>query len=182
VKEEYVLDLFTGGGGSCQAGRILRNFGYANWREVCFVEHNQFCQRNLRQRMRDQVIPEAAIWDDVTTFDPAPWSGIVSGVLAGYPCTPWAASGKHGGEEDPNNMWPHVFRVLRGVKSAKWCFLENSPLLCRSAYHGKILSDLASIGFDAIWQTRTASSVGANHKRSRFWQYCWRDVANTDSD
>ena len=175
---ENVLDLFTGGGGSLQAHKILQQFGY-NWQTACCVEWDSFAAGILRKRMLEGSTEAAPIWSDASTFDPEPWDGIVSGCVAGFPCQPFSTCGRREADEDKRNMWPDVARILRGIGSCKWALLENVGGLCSLDYFGEILSDLEAIGFDAIWQTRAASSVGANHRRARLWVYAWRNGSDT---
>ena len=39
---------------------------------------------------------------------------------------------------------------------------------------GRILGDLAEIGYDAQWYCLSAADVGANHRRDRIWIIAWR--------
>lgn len=55
------------------------------WRTVGYVEHDPYCQRVLRARIRDGAIHDAPIFDDVRRFDGKPWRGVVDVVSAGFP-------------------------------------------------------------------------------------------------
>jgi DNA (cytosine-5)-methyltransferase 1 len=50
----------------------------------------------------------------------------------------------------------------------RFVFVENSPMLTSRGL-GRVLGDLASMGFDARWGVLGASEVGANHRRERIW-------------
>lgn len=40
---------------------------------------------------------------------------------------------------------------------------------------GRVLGDLAEVGYDAQWHCLSAADVGANHKRDRIWIIAWRN-------
>jgi DNA (cytosine-5)-methyltransferase 1 len=46
--------------------------------------------------------------------------------------------------------------------------VENSPMLTSRGL-GRVLGDLASMGFDARWGVLGAADIGANHQRDRIW-------------
>ena len=46
--------------------------------------------------------------------------------------------------------------------------MENSPLLTSRGL-GRVLGDLAEMGYDAEWGVLGASDVGGNHHRKRIW-------------
>jgi site-specific DNA-cytosine methylase len=74
-----VLDLFAGIGGACYAGHLI-----GNWRTVCYVEWDKYCQQVIRARIRDGIFDDAPIWDDVQTFDGKPCPMCAEGMM-GYP-------------------------------------------------------------------------------------------------
>jgi DNA (cytosine-5)-methyltransferase 1 len=58
-------------------------------------------------------------------------------------------------------------RIIQEVRP-RFVFVENSPLLVRRGL-ARVLSDLASMGFDARWGIVGAVDVGAPHIRERIW-------------
>jgi DNA (cytosine-5)-methyltransferase 1 len=50
----------------------------------------------------------------------------------------------------------------------RFVFVENSPMLTSRGL-GRVLGDLAAMGFDAKWGVLGAADVGANHQRDRIW-------------
>lgn len=52
-------------------------------RSVCFVERDAHAASVLVARMQDGALPQAPIWDDLSTFDGRPWRGRVDLVTAG---------------------------------------------------------------------------------------------------
>ena len=163
------LSLFSGAGGGLLGTKHL-----LGWDTVCYVEFAKYPQEILKARIRDGMLDDAPIWDDVTTFDGRPWRGCVDIVTAGFPCQPFSTAGKRQADGDSRNMWPDTIRIIREVKP-KYCFLENVPGLLSATdqlgvrYFGTILGDLAESGYDARWRVLSAAEVGAPHKRDRLW-------------
>lgn len=155
------LDLFAGAGGAAWAGKLL------GWKTVGYVEQDEYCQKVIRQRVRDGIFDDAPIFSDVRTFDGLPYRGKVDIITAGFPCQPFSVAGRQAGENDERNMWPDTVRIIGEVRPA-WCLLENVPGIINS-YLGTILNDLAACGYDASWRVLSAAEVGAPHKRDRLW-------------
>jgi DNA (cytosine-5)-methyltransferase 1 len=65
-------------------------------------------------------------------------------------------------------------RIIHEVRP-RFVFVENSPMLTSRGL-GRVLGDLASMGFDAKWGVLGAADVGAPHQRDRIWIAGWRDV------
>jgi DNA (cytosine-5)-methyltransferase 1 len=58
-------------------------------------------------------------------------------------------------------------RIIHEVQP-RFVFVENSPVLTSRGL-GRVLGDLASMGFDAKWGVLGAADVGAPHQRDRIW-------------
>jgi DNA (cytosine-5)-methyltransferase 1 len=58
-------------------------------------------------------------------------------------------------------------RIIHEVQP-RYVFVENSPMLTSRGL-GRVLGDLASMGFDAKWGVLGAADVGAKHQRDRIW-------------
>lgn len=160
------LSLCAGAGGIDLGLRLALG---ERCRTVCYVERESYAAAILVARMESAAVDWAPIWDDLTTFSGKPWRGLVDLISAGFPCPPVSFAGRRLGTEDPRWLWPHIVRIVREVRP-KWVFLENVRGLL-SANEGKafesILSDLATLGFNAEWDLFSAASVGATHKRER---------------
>ena len=150
------------------------------WRTVCYVEKNKYCVEIIKNRIRDGILDDAPIWDDVQTFNGIEWRDRVHVISAGFPCQPYSAAGCKRAGDDPRNGWPATLRVIGEVKP-KFIFLENVPGLRYKphGYLGQVLSDLAACGYDARWDCIPASILGAPHIRDRLWiiAYARRDLA-----
>jgi len=156
------LALFAGAGGGILGGHLL------GWRTVCAVEWEQYPASVLCARQNDGLLPPFPIWDDVQTFDGKPWREIVDVVSGGFPCTDISAAGKGAGiDGEASGMWREMARIIHEVRP-KFVFVENSPMLTSRGL-GRVLGDLASMGFNARWGVLGAADVGANHQRDRIW-------------
>ena len=156
------LALFAGAGGGILGGKML------GWRTVCAVEWEPYPASVLCARQNDGLLPPFPIWDDVQTFDGKPWRGIVDVVSGGFPCQDISAAGKGAGiDGERSGMWGEMARIIHEVRP-KFVFVENSPMLTSRGL-GRVLGDLASMGFDARWGVLGAADVGANHQRDRIW-------------
>jgi DNA (cytosine-5)-methyltransferase 1 len=156
------LALFAGAGGGILGGHLL------GWRTVCAVEWEQYPASVLCARQNDGLLPPFPIWDDVQTFDGKPWQGIVDVVSGGFPCQDISAAGKGVGiDGERSGMWGEMARIIHEVRP-KFVFVENSPMLTSRGL-GRVLGDLAAMGFDAKWGVLGANDIGANHQRDRIW-------------
>ena len=156
------LALFAGAGGGILGGKLL------GWRTVCAVEWEAYPASVLCARQNDGLLPPFPIWDDVQTFDGKPWRGIVDVVSGGFPCQDISAAGKGEGiDGERSGMWREMARIIHEVRP-RFVFVENSPMLTSRGL-GRVLGDLASMGFDARWGVLGAADVGANHQRDRIW-------------
>lgn len=164
------LALFAGAGGGVLGGQLL------GWRTVCAVEINAYAASVLCARQNDGLLPPFSIWDDVRTFDGRQWAGIVDVVSGGFPCQDISAAGHGVGIEGARSgLWMEMARIIDEVRPRK-VFVENSPMLTSRGL-GRVLGDLATLGFDARWGVLGAAHVGAPHLRERIWV-----VANADTD
>ncbi|MFH2127890.1 MAG: DNA cytosine methyltransferase, partial [Pseudomonadota bacterium] len=151
----YELALFAGGGGGLLGSKLL------GWKTVCYVENNKYCCEIIKARIKDGLLEDAPIWDNVATFDGHAWAGAVDIVSAGFPCQPFSTAGHMRAGRDERNLWPETIRVIEEVRPG-WCLLENVPglLAGRHGYFAQILLDLARRGFTARWGCLPAAAVG----------------------
>lgn len=138
------------------------------WRTVCAVEIAAHQRNTLLWRQRDGVLPAFPVWDDVRTFDGKPWRGTVDVVSGGFPCTDISAAGKGAGIDGAaSGLWMEMARIIDEVRP-RFAFVENSPMLTSRGL-GRVLGDLAALGFDARWGVLGASTFGLKHRRERIW-------------
>ena len=156
------MHLFAGAGGGILAGLSL---GHT---PVCAVEWEPYAQAVLVARQNDGTFPPFPIWDEVQTFDGKPWRGIADVVCGGFPCQDISVAGNGAGiDGERSGMWGHMARIIGEVRPL-YVLVENSPALVTRGL-GRVLGDLAAMGFDARWGVLGAASLGASHKRERIW-------------
>jgi len=136
------------------------------------VEIDPYCQKVLAKHW-----PEVKRYEDIrevgaTNLDP------VDLICGGFPCQPHSLAGKRQASDDERDLWGEMFRVICEVKP-RWVLAENVPGLLSSEagrFFGRVLRDLASVGYDVEWESIPASSVGAPHRRDRVFV-----VANSEN-
>ena len=156
------LALFAGAGGGILGGHLL------GWRTVCAVEFDPYARDVLVARQNDGCLSPFPIWDDVRTFDGRPWRGRVDVVSGGFPCQDISSAGKGAGlDGERSGLWGEMARIIDEVRP-RFAFVENSPILTSRGL-GRVLGDLAEMGYDAQWGVFSAADVGARHQRERIW-------------
>ena len=73
-----------------------------------------------------------------------------------------------------SGMWTHMARIVGEVRP-RYVFVENSPALLTRGL-GRVLGDLAALGYDCRWTVLGAADVGAPHQRDRFWLVAHADM------
>jgi len=156
------LALFAGAGGGILGGHLL------GWRTVCAVEFDRYAASVLMARQNDGCLPPFPIWDDVCTFDGRPWRGRVDVVSGGFPCQDISAAGQGAGIDGARSgLWGEMARIVGEVRP-RFVLVENSPMLTSRGL-GRVLGDLAALGYDARWGVLGACNAGAPHQRDRIW-------------
>lgn len=146
--------------------------------------------------------PDAPNLGDITRID---WTAIepVNVIAGGTPCQDLSNAGHRAGMRPGtrSGIWeamahaieeikPHVvvWENVAGARSAAaYSRLESGPGRLgdrpgRPALRalGRVVGDLAGLGYDAAWESLRASDVGAPHRRERIFVLAWRpDAANT---
>jgi DNA (cytosine-5)-methyltransferase 1 len=126
------------------------------------VEIDPFCKRVLAKHW-----PEVKRHDDVRTFPPSDadrWS--VDLIAGGFPCQDVSLAGKGVGiDGERSGLWREYARIIRIIRP-RYVIVENSPGLLSRGF-GRVLGDLAALGFNAEWSTVSACAMGAPHTRER---------------
>lgn len=86
----------------------------------------------------------------------------------GFPCQDISTSGKGAGIDGKRSgLWKEYARLI-GELRPRYAVVENvAALLDRGM--GRVLGDLAEIGYDAEWECIRASDFGAPHRRERIF-------------
>ena len=158
------LSLFSGIGGGVLGSKLC------GVQIVGYVEKDEYCQRQLAQRITDGVLDIAPIFTHIGSFIREGYAGSYTGMVdivsAGFPCQPWSKAGQQKEDRDSRNLWPETMEVVR-IVGPSFVLLENVQRAFTSGYGYKIVSDLAKAGYDAEWRTLSAFEFGAHHIRKR---------------
>jgi DNA (cytosine-5)-methyltransferase 1 len=154
-----MLDLFSGIGGFALA---------ASWVWADDLELQGFCEiDNYCQKVLKKNFPDVPIYDDITELQPE-WFDDIDLLTGGFPCQDISVAGKGEGlEGDRSGLWFEMLRLISGIRP-RYALIENVPMLLHRGL-GRVICDLASIGYDAEWQVVSAADVGAPHLRKRIW-------------
>ena len=157
-----VLDLFSGIGG------MSLGLGRAGFKTVAFCEIEPFPRAVLAKHW-----PEVPCFHDVRELTAKTlWAAnIDAGIIAGgFPCQDASVAntrGRAGIDGERTGLWSEIARLADELRPEA-IVLENVPGLL-SAGFGRVLGDLAEIGYDAEWRVIPASSAGLPHRRERLW-------------
>ena len=162
-----VLDLFSGIGGFSLG--LERTGGFET---VAFCEIEEFPRRVLAKHW-----PEVPCYDDVRTLTADRLAAdriSVDVICGGFPCQDISLAGSGGGlDAERSGLWSEIAR-LTGELRPHFVFVENVSALLGNGM-GRVLGDLASLGYDAEWHCIQASRLGAPHDRDRVWIIAYRD-------
>jgi DNA (cytosine-5)-methyltransferase 1 len=156
------LDLFSGIGGITKA--------LEEWiQPIAYCENDRYAQAVLLSRMQDGTLPIAPIWDDITTLDSSVFITLPDIVYGGFPCQDISCANTSGMglEGKRSGLFFDVERLVREIRP-RFVFLENVPAI-RTRGGSVVGSRLADAGYDCRWITLSASEVGANHQRKRWF-------------
>lgn len=155
------LDLFSGIGGiSVALGDYARTIGY--------VEIDKYAQSVLLSRMLSGDIETAPIFRDITRLDGTKLRGSVDLICGGFPCQDLSVAGRGKGlAGERSGLFFEIIRLVKEI-SPRFVFLENVPAI-RIRGLSEVVNAFTEIGYDCRWTCISASDVGANHKRERWF-------------
>ena len=153
-----LLDTFAGIGGFSYAAEKL----VGGFETTQFIEINPYCQKILNKHWS-----HVPIHDDITTFTAK--SGEFDIITGGFPCQDISVAGLQKGitKETRSGLFYELIRVIRMVRP-KYVVLENVAAILNRGLD-IVLRELSEAGYDAEWAVISASSLGACHRRSRWW-------------
>jgi len=152
--------LFSGIGGFSLAA------AWMGWQNVFEVEIDDWCRKVLHKNF-----PLSQLFSDVCTFDGRPFRGLIDVLSGGFPCQPWSDAGQKLGTADPRHLWPQFLRIIREIQPR---FVVGENVRGLLSWNGGIqfeavCADLEAEGYTVLPLLLPACSVGAPHKRDRFW-------------
>ena len=148
-----VGSVFSGIGG------IDLGFEQAGLKIAWQCEINEYCRNKLANH-----------WPSITLFKNVNYDFFpnVDVLVGGVPCQPVSQAAARS-NRGSNWLWSAFFKHIKTMRP-KYAILENPEALRFSNRGlGNVLSNLASIGYDAEWTVLRASDFGAPHKRARIW-------------
>tara|TARA_B100000965_G_scaffold406815_1_gene449102 strand:+ start:9265 stop:10629 length:1365 start_codon:yes stop_codon:yes gene_type:complete len=147
---------------------------------VCYVEIEAFVIENLVAKIEAEIIDPAPIFTNLKTFPWEHFSGRVDILSGGFPCQPFSAAGRRGGDEDPRHLWPYIVDGIKRLGRPPIVFFENVEGILSSKLKGDQWSDpegtpvllhvhreLERLGYRATSSVFSAAEVGATHRRKR---------------
>lgn len=118
-------------------------------------------------------------WPDVARFRELRECGVhslapVDLICGGFPCTDISSAGRRAGMQgEQSGLWAEMARIV-GELRPRYVLVENvADLLVRGM--GRVLGDLAALGYDAEWSMLSAAAFGAPHLRERVWIVAYPD-------
>lgn len=155
------LDIFTGIGGLSLA---LREYV----QPIAYCEIDPYCQAILLSRMATGDLVHAPIWDDVKTLRIRPQEVDIDIIYGGWPCQDISIAGKGKGlAGERSGLFFEIVRLCCEIEP-RFLFLENVPAIT-SRGGTEVVRQIASMGYDCRWCIISAASVGALHKRERWF-------------
>jgi DNA (cytosine-5)-methyltransferase 1 len=158
MKKLKLLDTFSGIGGFSYAAEKL----VGGFETTQFIEIDPYCQKVLKKHW-----PNVPIHDDIRTFTAKPFQ--YDAVCGGFPCQDISVAGGRKGitEKSRSGLFYELMRVIRLVRP-KFVIMENVAAILNNGLD-IVLGELSQAGYDAEWSIISASSLGACHRRSRWW-------------
>lgn len=127
------------------------------------VEIEPYCQKVLAKNF-----PEAERFSDVREVGKHNLKPI-DVICGGFPCQDISTAGHRRGiaEGTRSGLWADFARIISELRP-KYVVVENVAALLERGM-GRVLGDLAEIGYNAEWQVISAANLGAPHLRERVW-------------
>jgi DNA (cytosine-5)-methyltransferase 1 len=175
MRKLRVLSLFAGIGGFDLG--LERTGGFET---VAFCEIDPYATAVLKQHW-----PKVPVYGDVRelTAERLAADGVeVDLICGGFPCQDVSIAGAQAGLRDDtrSGLWSEITRLV-GELRPQFLLVENvSNLLAGpderpGGWFGRVLGDLASLGYNAEWHCIPAAYVGAPHVRDRVWLAAYPD-------
>ena len=153
------LSLFSGNGGIDLALRdYVETIGYC--------EIDRYSQHLIASNIEKGYLDFAPIYPDVTRLRGK--RGDCEIIFGGFPCTDISVAGLGKGLEGKRSgLFFEVVRLVQEVRPT-FVFLENVPAI-RTRGLAKVVETFTEMGYDCRWTCLSAASVGAPHKRERWF-------------
>lgn len=187
----HSIELFAGVGMLGEGAKAaLKHIGI-ELRTICYLEREAAAAAQLVTLMEAGIIDTAPIWSDVTTFRGQQFRGSVDCIIAGFPCQDLSVAGKRAGLDGKRSglffhildiaedcgAWFIVLENVSGIASAAASVVDEEEGALAERAAARVVGELADSGWSSEWITLSASEVGANHCRERWFCIAWRELA-----
>jgi DNA (cytosine-5)-methyltransferase 1 len=163
------LDLFSGIGGFTLAAKQVGGITTTQ-----FVEIDPDAQTVLSHHW-----PQIPIHPDIRDFHCEP--GKFDLFTVGFPCTNTSSAGNRTGiKGEHSSLWYEALRLIREGEP-KYVVIENPTGLLHRGM-GEVLQGLFQSGYNAEWETISASQLGAPHQRERLFIVAYPNGRNEKAE
>lgn len=153
-------ELFAG------VGMAGHGFSKAGWQGKWFVEIEDYPHKVYQRNF-----PDSKGFRDVRECGSHNLSR-VDVIFGGFPCQDLSVAGKQTGISGKRSGLFYEFARIVSELRPRWWILENVTGLLNGddgRWFERVLSEMASLGYDATWHCIPACAVGAPHRRDRVW-------------
>lgn len=159
------LSLFSGIGGFDLAAEWM------GWENVAHCEFDEQKRKDL-----NRLFPKSISHGNIETTDFTVYRGRIDIITGGFPCQDASIAkqdgkGQQGLQGSRTGLFYHMCRAIDEIRP-KYVVAENVANILKTnggKDFGRILSELASMGYNAEWRVCRASEVGAPHHRARLY-------------
>lgn len=137
------------------------------FKAIAYCEFDPYAQGALISRMRRGEIPNAPIWDDLTTLR-GNMLPKVNAIFGGPPCQDYSCAGaKKGILGDKGRLMLETIRIVSECRP-EFVFLENVPDFSLRGLD-QVCLEFHAIGYDCQWTTLSAGEVGTPFQGDRLF-------------
>lgn len=166
------ISFFTGIGGFDLAAEKL------GWENVAHCEIDEFNRTVLKYYW-----PKSKSYEDITTTDFSIYRDRIDIITGGFPCQDASIAkqwgeGQKGLEGERTGLFFEYCRAIEQIRP-KYIVSENVANILKTNKgqdFGRMLSELAKMGYNAEWRICYASELGAPHKRARMYLVAYPSV------
>jgi DNA-cytosine methyltransferase len=133
------------------------------------IEIDPFCRQVLAKHW-----PDVKRYGDITTIHGSELEP-VDLICGGFPCQDVSQAGKRTGiDGSRTGLWSEFARLV-GVLRPRYVLAENVPgLLTSDGAMGRVVGDMARLGYVGLWRCYRAADFGASHLRKRVFIVAYR--------
>lgn len=144
---------------------------------MAYVEIEEYAQKIIAYRMADGSLKRAPILADVKNVKC--YAGACDIIYGGFPCQDISVAGTGKGlAGERSGLFYEIVRLTKEARPS-FVFLENVPAI-RTRGLEQVIKEFAKMGYDCRWTCLSARSVGAPHKRERWFLLAYASSARLE--